>query len=330
MHDTVGTDRRIEAAQSLLAARRGQRRGKPERSFLAISDLAREEVRTILAGGLAGKRDPALLGRALAGKSVALLFQKTSTRTRVSFEIGVGEMGGQPMYIDWRTSNFTLSDLKDEIRVLSRYVDLVMARVYRHDDLEIMKEHSEVPIINGLCDRYHPCQGLTDYMTIQEYFGELTGLKIAYIGDGNNVCNSLIEGAVATGMRIAVAHPPGYEPRAEVVAAAQAANAITLTHRPEEAVEGADVVYTDTWISMGDEDQREVRLKAFGDYKVDEALLARAPSHAMIMHCLPAHRGYEISDGAIDSPNSVVVEQAENRKHLQKYLMAWILETAPR
>ena len=327
MHDTVGTDRRIEAAQALLAARRGQLRGKPERSFLAISDLRREEVRMILDGGLAGKRDRALLGRALAGKSVALLFQKTSTRTRVSFEIGVGEMGGQPMYIDWRTSNFTLSDLKDEIRVLSRYVDLVMARVYRHSDLEIMKEHSEVPIINGLCDRYHPCQGLTDYMTIQEYFGELAGLKIAYIGDGNNVCNSLIEGAVATGMHIAVAHPPGYEPRPEVVAAAQAANALTLTHRPEEAVEGADVVYTDTWISMGDEEQREVRLKAFADYKVDEALLARAPSHALVMHCLPAHRGKEISDGALDSPSSVVFDQAENRKHLQKYLMAWILES---
>ena len=331
MHDTAEHDlrSRTEAARKLLAARQGQRRGKPERSFLAISELSRHDVAKLLDGGLAVKRDRALLDRALQGKSVALLFQKTSTRTRCSFEIGVGEMGGQPMYIDWRTSNFTLSDLHDEVRVLSRYVDLIMARVYHHSDLEIMKQHSDVPIINGLCDLHHPCQGLTDYMTIQEYFGELQGLKIAYIGDGNNVCHSLIEGAVKTGMRIAVAHPPGYAPKPEIVAAARAEGEVTLTQSPEEAVEGADVVYTDTWISMGDEDQREVRLKAFAGYKVDEGLLGRAPDHALVMHCLPAHRGYEISDGAIDSFNSVVVDQAENRKHLQKYLMAWIMEAVP-
>lgn len=330
MSDTVQIDRsRAAAARELAATRRNQRRGKPERSFLAISDLSRGEVRALLDGGLAVKRDPALLARALAGKSVALLFQKTSTRTRVSFEVGVGEMGGQPLYLDWRTSNFTLADLQDEIRVLSRYCDLVMARVYGHADLELMKRHSEVPVINGLSDLHHPCQGLTDYMTIQEYFGDLQGLKIAYVGDGNNVCHSLIEGAVRTGMRIAVAHPSGYAPNPEIVAAARAEGEVVLTQDPKEAVEGADVVYTDTWISMGDEAQREVRLQAFKDYKVDEALLARAPNHALVMHCLPAHRGYEISDGAMDSPNSVVFDQAENRKHLQKYLMAWILEAVP-
>lgn len=333
MQEPVDTETRsrIAAARELLAARRGQRRGKPERSFLAISELSRNDVRTLLDGGLAVKRDRSCLAEALKGKSVALLFQKTSTRTRVSFEIGVGEMGGQPLYLDWRTSNFTLADLKDEIRVLSRYVDLIMARVYHHSDLVLMKEHSEVPIINGLCDLHHPCQGLTDYMTIQEYFGELEGLKIAYVGDGNNVCHSLIEGAVKTGMRIAVAHPPGYAPKPEIVAAARAEGGeVTLTQSPEEAVEGADVVYTDTWISMGDEDQREIRLKAFSGYKVDEDLLRRMPDHALVMHCLPAHRGYEISDGAMDSPGSVVFDQAENRKHVQKYLMAWILEAAPR
>jgi ornithine carbamoyltransferase len=330
MSETLQTDRsRAEAARELAAARRGQRRGRPERSFLAISDLSRGEVRALLAGGLAVKRDPARLARALGGRSVALLFQKTSTRTRVSFEVGVGEMGGQPLYLDWRTSNFTLADLQDEIRVLSRYCDLVMARVYRHADLELMKRHSEVPVINGLSDLHHPCQGLTDYMTIQEYFGDLAGLKIAYVGDGNNVCHSLIEGAVKTGMRIAVAHPEGYAPNPEIVAAARGEGEVVLTEDPREAVAGADVVYTDTWISMGDEAQREVRLQAFKDYKVDEDLLRRAPGHALVMHCLPAHRGYEISDGAIDSPNSVVFDQAENRKHLQKYLMVWILEAVP-
>lgn len=323
-------DRRIASAEQLLAARRGQRRGSPERSFLTISELDREQVGHLLAGGLDAKRNPQSLSRALEGKSVALLFQKTSTRTRCSFEIGVGEMGGQPMYIDWRTSNFTLADLQDEIRVLSRYVDLIMARVNDHEDLLVMKQYSEVPVINGLCNLYHPCQGLTDFMTMLEYFGDLKGLKLGYVGDGNNVCQSLINGAVRVGMEIVVAHPPGYGPREEIVDAARTLGSVTLSDRPEDAVREADVVYTDTWVSMGEEAEKEIRHREFARYQVNEELLALAPSHALVMHCLPAHRGYEISAGALDSPNSVVFEQAENRKHLQKYLMAWILETVPR
>lgn len=317
---------RIERSNRLRAERRGSRRGKPERSLLAVSELTAAETVELLAGGLAVKRDPDLLARALAGRSVALLFQKTSTRTRCSFEVGVGEMGGQPVYIDWRTSNFTLGALEDEARVLSRYFDLIMARVYRHGDLVTMKGASEVPIVNGLCDRYHPCQALSDYMTAREYFGDLEGLKIAYVGDGNNVCHSLIEGAVRVGMEIAVAHPAGYAPDEGIVAAARELGRVTLTDDPRQAVENADVVYTDTWVSMGDEAEKEQRLAAFAGYRVDEALMAHAPDHALVMHCLPAHRGEEISSAVFDSANSVVFDQAENRLHLQKYLMAWILE----
>jgi ornithine carbamoyltransferase len=321
---------RVERARRTVAERHGARRGKPERSFLTIADLAADEMRLLLDGGLAVKRDPGRFAGALAGRSVALLFQKTSTRTRVSFEVGVGEMGGQPLYLDWRSSNFTLADLQDEIRVLSRYVDLIMARVYDQRDLEVMRDHSEVPIINGLSDLYHPCQGLADYMTIREVFGELEGLKIAYVGDGNNVCHTLINGAAKVGMRIAVAYPKGYSPDARVVTAAREAGAeVHLTESPAEAMEGADVVYTDTWISMGDEAERDKRLAAFAGYRVDEELLGAAPDHAIVMHCLPAHRGYEISGPVLDAPRSVVFDQAENRKHAQKFLMAWMLEAIP-
>ncbi|HEX5757802.1 MAG TPA: ornithine carbamoyltransferase [Thermoanaerobaculia bacterium] len=320
-------DDRRAASRDLLAARWGAKRGKPERSFLSIHELAPEEFLHLLRGGLAVKAHPERWRRALADRAIALLFQKTSTRTRCSFEVGVGEMGGQPVYIDWRTSNFTLGELSDEIKVLSRYFDLVMARVYRHEDLLTMRAHSEVAVINGLDDRYHPCQGLTDYMTVLEYFGELAGLKLAYIGDGNNVCHSLIDGGAATGVEVAIAHPRGYAPREDVVGRARAKGArVILTQDPREAVAGADVVYTDTWVSMGDEAQSEARLEAFASYQVNAELLAAAPDHALVMHCLPAHRGLEISGEALDSANSVVFDQAENRKHAQKYLMAWILE----
>ncbi|HYR12506.1 MAG TPA: ornithine carbamoyltransferase [Longimicrobium sp.] len=318
---------RARRSEELLARRRYAVRGKPERSFLNISDLSREDVARIIEGGIDIKNNPAKYNETLKGLSVGLLFQKTSTRTRVSFEIGVGEMGGQPLYVDWRTSNFTLSDLSDEIKVFSRFVDLIMARVYKHDDLVEMRRHSEVPVINGLSDLSHPCQGLTDYMTMQEHFGRLEGLTLAYVGDGNNVCNSLIEGGAKTGVRVAVAHPEGYAPNQAIVDAARAEGGVVeLFTRPEDAVAGADVVYTDTWISMGEEDQREHKLKAFGGFCVDEQMLSHAEPHALVMHCLPAHRGYEISDGALDALHSVVYDQAENRKHLQKYLMGWIME----
>jgi ornithine carbamoyltransferase len=318
---------RAAHSEELIAERGGRKRGKPERSYLTIADLSREEFARLIDGGLDVKRHPEKYRETLKDLSVALLFAKTSTRTRVSFEVGVGEMGGRALYLDWRTTNFTLGELHDEVRVLSRYVDLIMARVYGHEDLETMRAHSEVPVINGLSDRFHPCQGLTDYMTMKEYFGELEGLTLAYVGDGNNVCHSLINGGAKTGVRVTVAHPEGYAPSADVVERARTEGGVVeLFTDPREAVAGADVVYTDTWVSMGDEAQKEVRLRDFAGFAVDGALLSHAEKHCLVMHCLPAHRGYEISDDAMDSPRSVVFDQAENRKHAQKYLMGWILE----
>lgn len=327
MQKPADMEQRVAHSEQLIAERRGAKRGKPERSYLTIADLTREEFGALIDGGLDMKRNPEKYRSTLKDLSVALLFAKTSTRTRVSFEVGVGEMGGRALYMDWRTTNFTLGELSDEIHVLSRYVDLVMARVYGHEDLEVMKAHSEVPVINGLSDRFHPCQGLTDYMTMKEYFGTLEGMKLAYVGDGNNVAHSLINGGVKTGVTVAVAHPEGYAPRQDVVDQARADGGnVILTTDPREAVAGADVVYTDTWVSMGDEAQKEIRLKAFEGFAVDEGLLSHAEKHTLVMHCLPAHRGYEISDFAMDAPHSVVFDQAENRKHAQKYLMGWILE----
>ena len=319
---------RIEASKKLLAERRYSKRGKPDRSFLTISELTKEQMLQIIDGGINIKNNPTKYREVLKHESVALVFQKTSTRTRCSFEIGIGEMGGQPMYIDWKTSNFTLADMEDEIKVLSRYVDLIMARVYKQEDLLVMKKYSEVPIINGLSDLFHPCQGLADFMTIKEYFGQLQGLNLCYIGDGNNVCHSLINGAVHTGMNISIACPENYAPNSEILDAAQSQNKvkINITSNLTEAVKDADVVYTDTWVSMGDEDEKDIRIKAFSNFQVNESLLNKAPNHALVMHCLPAHRGYEITPNALDSENSVVFDQAENRKHVEKYLMAWILE----
>lgn len=328
MERLTDLQQRIAASKKLLAARRFAKRGNPERSFLTISDLTEEQMVKILNGGINVKNNPLQYRKTLQDKSVALVFQKTSTRTRCSFEIGIGEMGGQPMYIDWKTSNFTLADLQDETKVLSRYVDLIMMRVYKQEDLVQMKRYSEVPIINGLSDLYHPCQGLADFMTMKEYFGDLKGLNLCYIGDGNNVCHSLINGAVKTGMNISIAHPQNYAPNYKIVKAAKDKGTVQihLTNSPDKAVKEADVIYTDTWVSMGSEEEKDTRLKAFSSFQVNEVLLSKAPEHALVMHCLPAHRGYEISSGALDSENSVVFDQAENRKHVEKYLMAWILD----
>jgi ornithine carbamoyltransferase len=318
---TKMTDEKKKELEEMLLKSKSSVKGRPDKSLLSLFDLSEKEVDEILELGIKIKQDPQKYSGSLKGKSVALIFQKTSTRTRCSFEIGVGEMGGQPMYIDWRTSNFTLSDLKDEIKVLSRYVDLIMARVYKHIDLETMKEHSEVPIINGLCDKEHPCQILADLMTIKEYFGRLNGIKIAYVGDGNNVCNSLIVGAAKAGMKIAVACPKQYLPDKAIVAFGEHKGALEMGTDPKAAVKDADVVYTDTWVSMGEEEKAEEKIAALKGYQVNKELLECASAHALVMHCLPAHIGYEITDEALHWGNSVIFDQAENRKHAQKALM---------
>jgi ornithine carbamoyltransferase len=295
------------------------------RSILKISDLSQVEVQEILEWGIQAKVSPEEFEDELGGVRVALLFQKKSTRTRCSFEIGIWEMGGWPMYIDWGVSNFGRSDLKDEIKVLSRYFDLVVARVNEHSALDTMREYSEIPVINGLSDLHHPCQGLTDYMTMLEYFGDLKGLNVVYIGDGNNTTHSLLEGAALTDAKITVCTPKGYEPVAEIMAEASSKTSVIFTNSPTEAVKNADVIYTDTWVSMGDEVESETRLKIFPPYQVNAELMAHAPKHALVMHCLPAHRGEEITSEVLDSENCVVFDQAENRKHLQKALMRFLL-----
>jgi ornithine carbamoyltransferase len=224
-------ENRLVMARDLLERRVGRRRGHPEASFLAISELTKGEFLDLLRGGIEMKTQPQKYVNVLQGASVALLFQKTSTRTRCSFETGTAELGGHALYIDWETSNFTLANLEDEIRVLSRYTDIIMARVHKHADLLLMKEHSEVPIINGLSDLYHPCQGLADFMTLQEYYGSLEGLHLCYIGDGNNVCHSLIDGVAKAGMVMTIASPPGYGPNPEIAEAARREGAKRSTTR---------------------------------------------------------------------------------------------------
>jgi ornithine carbamoyltransferase len=296
------------------------------RSFLEISELSVQEFRSLISSGLDIKTNPKRYENALQRKQVALVFQKTSTRTRVSFETGVAALGGSALYIDWRTSNFTLASLSDEIRVLSRYVDLTVARVFAHADLTMMAKHSEVPIINGLSDWSHPCQSLADYMTMQEYFGKLEGLNVVYIGDGNNVAHSLLEGATLAGASITLCCPRRYAPNSFLVKRALAAGTdLTLTESPAEAVAKADVIYTDTWVSMGEEEIAATKVTEFTGFQVDGALLAKAPAHAVVMHCLPAHRGMEISDDVLDSEHAIVFDQAENRRYVQQALMLWLL-----
>jgi ornithine carbamoyltransferase len=302
--------------------RRAERR---PRSFLSINDLTREEFARLIADGLAYKRDRPRNTPALAGKSIALLFQKTSTRTRCSFENAAWELGAQASYIEWRVSNFDRAALEDETRVLSLYYDAIVARVYEHDTLDVMAAHSEAPIINGLSDRSHPCQVLADFMTLKEYFGgDLDGLQLTYIGDGNNVCRSLIEASAKAGVSMRVCSPNGYEIDQESIAAAGAK--VARIADPREAVRGADVVYTDAWISMGDEDEAEERLDKFKPFRVDTRLLSAAPEHALVMHCLPAHVTEEIAEDVLRSDRAIVFDQAENRKHAQKALLAWLIK----
>lgn len=319
----------IEQARRVARDRHARIQAPSPRSFIELADLTSDEFHALLNRALDIKQRPQAYESALANRRVALLFQKTSTRTRVSFETGVSAMGGASLYLDWRSSNFTLASLQDEIRVLSRYVDLAMARVFRHEDLLIMARHSEVPIINGLSDWCHPCQALADYMTMQEYFGELKDLHVVYVGDGNNVCHSLLMGAQHTGSEITLCCPRGYAPSGELVhQLTQAGMRIRFESVPQRAVVGADVIYTDTWLSMGEEQLADQKLRNFAGYQVNEELFALAESHTLFMHCLPAHRGVEVSDEVMDSSRSVIFDQAQNRQFAQQALMLWLHELA--
>ncbi len=304
------------------------------KDFLSIEQLTTDELARLITLGLELKRHPASASGLLAQRSIALVFQKPSLRTRVSFEIAALQLGGHCLYLSPAEVGLGEREtVPDVARVLSRYVDGLVARTFLHEDVEQLAQWATVPVINGLSDRSHPCQILADLLTIQERFDRVGDLTIAYVGDGNNVTRSFIEAAPLAGFRLRVATPPGYGPDPVVVAAARRAGAIIeLGNNAVDAVKGADVIYTDAWFSMGQEAEREARGAVFPPFQVSAELVGYASPEAIVMHCLPAHRGEEITDQAIEGPRSVVFDQAENRLHAQKALLVDLLagDVAPR
>jgi len=297
-----------------------------KKDILTIGDLSTEEIFEIieLAGKL--KKSPLLKKKALKDKVLALLFQKPSNRTRISFEVGMMHLGGNVLYLSPQEIDMGVREsVKDVACVISRYVDGIVARVFSHQDVVMLARYSDIPVINGLSDFEHPCQALSDFFTIKEKFRSLKKVKVAFIGDGNNVLNSLLMVCAKTGVSMNVATPSGYEPPQEVVEEASAVAKergarISLSNDPYEAVTGCDVIYTDVWVSMGQEEERAQRLKDFKGFQVNETLLRISGKEALIMHCLPAHRGEEITD-IIDGKNSIVYDQAENGMHVQKAIL---------
>ena len=303
------------------------------KSLASLYDLTREEIEQILKTSellklqlLRGQEHPLL-----KGKTLAMIFEKPSTRTRVSFEVGMWQLGGYALYLSSNDLQLGRGEtIADTAQVLSRYVNGIMARVFAHRTILDLVAHSKVPVINGLSDFSHPCQGLADLFTIYEKKGGFSGLKLAYVGDGNNVAHSLIEGCSKVGMNITLGCPKGYEPDPEVVAkgkeeAKKNGCEVIVTNDPKEAVRAADVIYTDVWASMGKEKEREERLKVLRPYQVNSDLVKWAKEDYLFMHCLPAHRGEEVVNEVADSKNSVIFDQAENRMHTQKALMALIM-----
>jgi ornithine carbamoyltransferase len=297
-----------------------------KRDFLAIPDFEKNELYGILqlAHRLKGGE---YREKPLAGRTLAMIFEKSSTRTRVSFEVGTYQLGGHALFLSSRDIQLGRGEpIRDMARVLSRYVDGIMIRTFGHDTLEELASFASVPIINGLTDLLHPCQIMADVMTIQENFGEdLSARKVAWVGDGNNMANSWLNAAYRFGFELRLACPTGYRPDDEILERARSAAAIVLTDDPKEAVAGADVVNTDVWTSMGQEEETAARLKAFSGYHVDESLMSLASDHAIFLHCLPAHRGEEVSDEVMEGPRSRVFDEAENRLHVQKALMVTLM-----
>jgi len=299
------------------------------RHFLEIDDVSPDELHAILDRAEAYKQAEAN-GEDhadLAGQTLGMIFQKPSTRTRVSFETGMTQLGGHAVFLGEDDIQLGRGEpLKDTSRTLSRYVDAVMARVFKHSNIEVLAEYASVPIVNGLTDDAHPCQTLADLQTIRELEGGFDGVEAAWIGDGNNVAQSFTIGCALSDVDLTIATPEGYEVDDAVLERARELGGDpTVTTDPVAAAEDADVIYTDVWISMGQEDERDVRLADFDGFQVNADLLAHAPD-ASVMHCLPAHRGEEVSDGVIESDASVVFDQAENRLHAQKALLSWLLE----
>jgi ornithine carbamoyltransferase len=301
-----------------------------KKDFLSIKDLTANELDALLqkASNLKEERRTGRVREDLKGKALAMIFEKASTRTRISFEVGMTELGGSPLFLNPRDMQLGRGEeVRDTARVLSRYVAGVMIRANLHRTLEEFARYASVPVINGLSDREHPCQILADLQTIREHFGDLAGRRIAWIGDGNNVCTSWVLAAPLTGIDLRIAAPKGYGPPPELITDARERGAeIHITESPGDAAQGAEVLYTDVWVSMGDEGDRASRVNSLKGYSIDEGLLKVASPQAIVMHCLPAHRGEEITDEVIESSQSVVWDQAENRLHAQKALLLRLLK----
>jgi len=301
-------------------------------NFLSIRDFSPEEIRYLLDLAREIKTHPAAHTGALKGKTLAMIFEKPSLRTRVSFDVGIQQLGGFALCLSNAEINLgNRESVYDIAKNLERMVQAIMIRTYAHDIVERMAEYANIPIINGLTDFSHPCQAMADYFTMQEFKGDVAGLKVAFIGDGNNVCHSLMFAGAQLGVHVWIATPPGYEPKPEALEWAlergtQTGGTCTLTHDPVEAASDAGVIYTDVWASMGQEGEAEERRKIFAPYQVNTELLRHAQYDALFMHCLPAHRGDEVTNEVIDSPHSVVYQQAENRLHTQKAILLELMQ----
>lgn len=300
----------------------------PKRDFLAIPDFSAAEIEALF--GLADKMKAGKYGKTpLAGKVLAMVFAKSSTRTRVSFEVGAHQLGGHALFLSARDIQLGRGEpIKDTARVLSRYVHGIMIRTYAHREVEELARFASVPVINGLTDLHHPCQVLADLFTVREALGDWKGKAIAWVGDGNNMANSWLDAARVLGFELRLACPEGYEPNHEIFEQAQRSAKVTITEEPEEAVRGAHVVNTDVWASMGQEEQAGARRLAFKGYTVDADLMKLAAPDAIFLHCLPAHRGEEVTDDVIEGRQSRVFDEAENRLHVQKALLATLMGAA--
>lgn len=302
-----------------------------KKDLLSIKDLTLDEINSIftLSGQL--KKNKKKFSKELSGKTLALIFQKPSNRTRVSFEVGMYQLGGNSLYLSPSEINLGVREtIKDVAKTISRYVDGIVLRTFEHKNCLDMAEAATVPVINGLSDFSHPCQGLADIFTVKEKFKSLKNITLAYVGDGNNVCNSLLFAAAKTGMNISVAAPDGYTPDEQVIKYSQSiaketGSQIKITKDPLSAVKAAHVVYTDVWASMGQEEEISKRKIIFKDFQINAKLLSNAAPDVLVMHCLPAHRGEEITDEVMDSKNSIVFDQAENRMHVQKAILIKLL-----
>lgn len=302
-----------------------------KRDLISIRDFSTKEIFSLFDSAARLKKNKIPKAAPLRGKSIGLLFQKPSNRTRVSFEVGISQLGGNCIYLSPEEIDLGKRESAQDVAMtLSRYLDGLIARTHSHQDVVELARYASIPVINGLSDLSHPCQGLADLFSVKERFGKFQGITLAYVGDGNNVCHSLIVGASKVGLQMRIATPDGYEPRTEILAAAKNSAKttgadITLSHSPEEAVDGAQVIYADVWVSMGQEADSEKRLKDFQGFQINSELLEKADKNHIFMHCLPAHRGLEVTASVIDGSHSIVFDQAENRLPMQKAVLMFLL-----